>query len=482
MTDDNKQFSLTPGAAQEFTSTTKSAPQLQITSRWLLKILPWVPVQGGTYQLNRLVTEKPKDGLVAIDDDDKVKYESLHNLAMLRDFKNQDALVAIADLFNSSSNFKGFTAGDVIAQQGKPADRLFIIVSGKIDKSVELEHYNDNVVSTLGKGGNFNQKEFLAETEANWSTTYEASTDVEVRWILRKEFQNLFRRFPDLQKHIEEFLTPIRPPYRMHSRQYPLFVERSVFSIDTQVADLYNNPMNQTEQQLKLTIEQMRERQEHELINNQQFGLLHNVEPGQRIYSENSKTLLEDLDKLLVRRRSPQFLLAHPRAIEALARATSDRGIYPHTVNVGGQEVPAWRGVPVLPCTKIPIQANYTTSILVLRVGEQNQGVIGLTQTGIPDEYEPGLNVRFMGVNAEAMISYLVSAYFSVAVMVPDALGALDGVFVGSTGDFNTKKPIKHPKLSDPSDKPDEKPSKPEEKPTKPDEKPGKPDEKPGKR
>ena len=66
-----------------------------------------------------------------------------------------------------------------------------------------------------------------------------------------------------------------------------------------------------------------------------------------------------------------------------------------------------------------------SSSILVLRTGEESQGVIGLHQTGIPDEYQPSLSVRFMGINEKAVMSYLVSAYYSVALLVPDALGIL---------------------------------------------------------
>jgi hypothetical protein len=58
--------------------------------------------------------------------------------------------------------------------------------------------------------------------------------------------------------------------------------------------------------------------------------------------------------------------------------------------------------------------------------------VIGLNQTGLPDEYEPGLNVRFMGIDEKAVISYLVSTYFSAAVLVPDALGVLENVNVAN--------------------------------------------------
>jgi len=93
--------------------------------------------------------------------------------------------------------------------------------------------------------------------------------------------------------------------------------------------------------------------------------------------------------------------------------------------------VPAWRGVPIFPCNKIPISDRHTSSIIAMRTGENNQGVVGLQQAGIPDEYEPSLSVRFMGISEKAIISYLVSAYYSVAVLVPDALGILENVEIG---------------------------------------------------
>jgi hypothetical protein len=97
--------------------------------------------------------------------------------------------------------------------------------------------------------------------------------------------------------------------------------------------------------------------------------------------------------------------------------------------------VPAWRGVPIFPCSKIPITDGDISSILALRVGEDNQGVVGLHQTGIPDEYEPSLSVRFMGIDEKAIMSYLVSAYYSVAILVPDALGVLENVEIARPRD-----------------------------------------------
>ncbi|MDQ2695192.1 MAG: Crp/Fnr family transcriptional regulator, partial [Pseudomonadota bacterium] len=139
----------------------------------------------------------------------------------------------------------------------------------------------------------------------------------------------------------------------------------------------------------------------------------------------------DDLDELLSRRRKSQYFLAHPRTIAAFGRECSRRGLYPPTLDLEGSKVIAWRNVPILPCDKIPITEARTSSILVMRTGEENQGVVGLHQTGIPDECQPGLNVRFMGLDDKGIISYLVSAYYSAAVLVPDALGVLEDVDIG---------------------------------------------------
>jgi hypothetical protein len=192
--------------------------------------------------------------------------------------------------------------------------------------------------------------------------------------------------------------------------------------------------MNQIDQQLKLTVEALRERQEHELVNNAEFGLLHNADLRQRVQTHSGPPTPDDLDELLSRRRETKVLLAHPKAIAAFARQCTKAGIYPPGIEFLGHRVPAWRDVPLLPCNKIPVAKDHTTSIIAMRTGEDNQGVVGLHQTGIPDEYQPSLSVRFMGINEQAIMSYLVSAYYSAAVLVPDALGLLENVEVPSSG------------------------------------------------
>jgi hypothetical protein len=218
--------------------------------------------------------------------------------------------------------------------------------------------------------------------------------------------------------------------YDASPREYELSLAQTILRVHTRVADLYNQPMDQTEEQLRLAIAELRECQETQLLTNPSFGLLANAAASQRLHTKSGPPTPSDLDELLCRRRKTRFFLAHPRAIAAFGRECSRSGVYPETVDVDGSAVRGWRGVPVLPCPKIPITPSGVTSILAMRTGEKDAGVIGLYQTGLPDEREPGLSVRSRGIDDKGIMSYLISTYYSAAILVPDALGVLDNVEV----------------------------------------------------
>ena len=203
--------------------------------------------------------------------------------------------------------------------------------------------------------------------------------------------------------------------------------------------------MQQLEEQVRLTIEGIKERQEWELINNKKYGLLHSVDPTQRISPRYGSPTPDDLDELLALVwKKPSFFLAHPKAIAAFERECTRRGVPPVTTQLFGTPVINWRGVPLVPTDKLLVNGKTNpavgeggkTNILLLRVGEQKQGVIGLYQPGLPGEQTPGLSVRFMGINHNAVGSYLVSLYCSAAVLTDDAIAALENVEVGNYHEY----------------------------------------------
>jgi hypothetical protein len=462
--DGQAQLSLGTAAARNLATTTKSVPQMQsITSRWLLRLLPWVQASGGTYRVNRRLVYTVGDGRVSFETvgaQVRVIPAELRELPLLRGLDDEAALEALAGRFEQ----REFEPGQVIAESGQPADRLFVIAHGKVNR-LGAGEYGDRTILAVLSGGDYVGDRELIGPQDQWEYTITAVTPCTVLALPRGEFEEVAGQSEALGAHLERYRARPELPqnkrgeaditlasghvgeaalpgtfvdYEVAPREYELSVAQTVLRVHTRVADLYNQPMNQLEQQLRLTIEALRERQEHELINNREFGLLHNADLSQRISTRTGPPTPDDLDELLaVVWKDPAFLLAHPQTIAAFGRECSRRGVYPQSVEVHGHAVPAWRGVPLFPCNKIPVSKTRTSSILAMRTGEADQGVIGLHQTGIPDEYQPGLNVRFMGINDQAVISYLVSAYYSAAVLVPDALGILEITEIARGGEVS---------------------------------------------
>ncbi len=210
----------------------------------------------------------------------------------------------------------------------------------------------------------------------------------------------------------------------------------TVLDVHTRVSDLYSKPYNQIAEQLRLTIETIKERQEAELINNKEYGLLANIAPQQHIKTRTGAPTPDDLDELLAKVwKEPGFFLAHPLAITAFGRECTRRGVPPPTVSLFGSQFITWRGIPLIPCDKIKIEDN-KTKILLIRTGESRQGVVGLYQPDLPGAQSPGLAVRFMGINHKAIASYLVSLYCSLAVLTDDAIAVLEDVEINKYHEY----------------------------------------------
>jgi CRP-like cAMP-binding protein len=457
----NGQRSLDTTAARNLATTTKTVPQMQnITSRWLLRMLPWAEVSGGTYRVNRRLSYSVGDGrvtCVVAGGEVDVVAEELRELPVFCGVEDPEVLSAVADRFEQVE----LSPGEVLAHAGQPADRIFLIAHGKLQRFTTAKYDGDAALDVLADGEFFGHDDVL-EPDTTWPATVKAATASIVLALPRQSLEQVLDQFDELRAHVEQYLSSPKQAqnrfgeadiamasshegepdipgtfvdYETSPREYQLSVAQTVLRVHTRVADLYNDPMNQLEQQVRLTVQALRERQEWEMINNREFGLLHNADFGQRIRTRTGPPTPDDLDELISRRTKAQYFFAHPRAIAAFGRECTRRGLYPDTTMIGDHAVPAWRGLPLLPCSKIPISDERTTSILVVRTGEDDRGVVGLHQTGIPDEYEPSLSVRFMGIDEKAIMSYLVSAYYSVAILVPDALGVLEDVELGHFSD-----------------------------------------------
>lgn len=446
-----EQTSLSTQAARNLATITKSAPQMQgITARWLLQVMPWERISGGFYRVNRRLRYPLTEANVQFTEINaafRVVPRALASLPFLVGLEDDETLEALSDRFVQTEH----AAGDVIVEAGKPIETLYLIARGKV-VMCQTGKYGDRLdVNTLAEGDHFGERMAVGSRKP-WDVSVQAETPCTTLSISKQAFDRLCEDSPALRAQLDVFKARLRRPmdkygqadilieaghrgeprlpttfvdYEKHPREYELSVAQTILHVHTRVADLFNGPMDQVQEQIRLTCEALRERQEDEIINNPEFGLLHNVDPRQRLQTRKGPMTPDDMDTLLSRRRRTRLFLAHPRAIAAFFAECNSRGIYPETAEIEGKPVRAWRGVPVLSCDKIPITEDLTTSFLAMRLGEKHQGVFGIIPAELPHEIQPGLNIRFMGINEKAILSYLLSIYYSVVVPLPDALGVM---------------------------------------------------------
>jgi CRP-like cAMP-binding protein len=303
------QQSLGTAAARNLATTTKSVPQMQeISSRWLLRMLPWVDIQGGTYRVNRRLTFAVGDGrLTFVKTGDRVEIipAELGELPALRSYEDEEVLFEIARRCEQ----REIAAGEVIASFGSPTAEVYLLAHGRVEKVGTGPYGDDESLGVLADGAYLGDEALLNE-DAIWEYTARALTACTVLVLTRQDVEQIAERSDSLREHLQQRRSipqqrsnkygekeidlaaghsgePDIPhtfvDYEARPREYELSVAQTVLRIHTRVADLYNQPMNQTEQQIRLTVEALKERQEHELINNRDFGLLHNCEYDQRI-------------------------------------------------------------------------------------------------------------------------------------------------------------------------------------------------------
>ena len=461
---EKKQETFTQDAARQLATTTKSVPQMVgITPRYLTRLLPWVEVNSGTYRVNRQKVMLMQEAKIRFDFEGGESHLQAHHLRTLSLFRNVEEEI----LKTLAGKFKGetFAAGELIIREGDPGDKFYIIMSGKTEARQAGKHGRDLRLGIMNEGSYFGEIALLMDSPRVASV--EAVTATSVLGLGRKDFDGLLKADPGLKQRLisemeererlratlaNEFgeqklelytgdasaddLASTHVEYAESPREYPLTMLQSIVRIHTRMADIFNEPINQLREQLRMTIESLKERQEWELINHNDFGLVNQVAPSMRLATRSGPPTPDDMDDLLAKVwKSPAMFLAHPNAIAAFGRECTRRGVPPATIEIFGSPLLTWRGVPIVPCDKLVVDQG-TSNILLMRLGEERQGVVGLHQTGLPGEQQPSLSVRHMGIDARAVSSYLINLYFSCAVLVDDAVGMLEDVEVASYHDY----------------------------------------------
>lgn len=456
--------SLGAAAARKLATVTKTVPQMgSVTPRWLLRLLPWVDVEAGMFRVNRVRTIG--GALERVDTSLEAGEASLDptTLSAVPVLSNLDeaTLVSLAGMFRTEH----YPPGTRILSGDASQDRFFIIVKGTVEvaeTAVPGTWQPQPDRRLLRIGDYFGESSLLSDTPS--ATNVESLTSTTVMSLARDDFATLAEA-PALRERLsrpvslrsieeacarvtlssagEKLLPTSYVDYDDSPREYDLQVVQTTLRVDTKIIDQYSSPHDQLDQQIRLAVEAARERQEWEIVNNSDFGLVHNVDVNMRVPTRSGPPTPDDMDELAsLVWKEPAFFLAHPRAIAAFGRECTKRGVPPPTISMFGSPFLTWRGIPIVPNDKMIVQYDHgvrKSKILLMRVGEERQGVVGLHQPSVSNTDVPSLAVRYNGVDNYGVSAYLLSLYFSVAVLVDDALGMLEDVEVGHYEDNGRK-------------------------------------------
>ena len=367
MTDNLLQRSVTTSVARNLASTTKTSPKMMsITPRWLLNLLPFVQVNGGTYRVNRTKVELAKAERIGVDFTEGAATFSPESLRSVPLFsKLPDAITArMATRFKTEE----VSLGNKLVVEGEDGNKFFIIAQGQVEVLSKGIHGSDLRIALLSDGEYFGENDVVSENPSD--VTIRTITPCVLLAISRKDLETVLGELPNLNDEFKRviaehqelrstvnrygernidlvsgFAENVEIPetfvdYTATPREYSLSAVQTVVRVHTRVSDLYNDPFNQLQEQMRLTIEGIKERQEWDLINSKKFGLINSVDPAMRISTRYCAPTPDDLDELLALVwKKPAFFLAHPRAIAAFERECTWRGVPPVTMNLFGTPV-----------------------------------------------------------------------------------------------------------------------------------------------
>jgi Cyclic nucleotide-binding domain len=195
---DDPQLSLSTAAARNLATTTKTVPQMQgITSRWLLRLLPWVQVNAGTYRVNRRLTYAVGGGKLAITvtaDQAAIVPPSLREVPLFNGFDDDEVLAAIAAAFTQ----REVDAGATIADRGQPIGEFVVVAHGKVHRAGEGHFGEDTALGLVADGGYLGLDGLT--TDATWDHTVIAATEAVLLTLPKSAFQAIVDRSPALQE------------------------------------------------------------------------------------------------------------------------------------------------------------------------------------------------------------------------------------------------------------------------------------------
>ncbi len=158
MTDSLLQRSVTTSVARNLANTTKTSPKMMsITPRYLLNLLPWVQVDGGTYRVNRTKVELSKAERIEVDwsaGAASLSAESLRSVPLFSKLPE-----TIISRMTSGFKIEEVSLGNQLIVEGEDRSKFFIIAQGQVEVLSKGVHGSKLRIALLTEG------EFFGETD-----------------------------------------------------------------------------------------------------------------------------------------------------------------------------------------------------------------------------------------------------------------------------------------------------------------------------
>ena len=197
--------------------------------------------------------------------------------------------------------------GNKLLVEGEDLSKFFIIAQGQVEVLSKGVHGSDLRIALLSDGEFFGETDLVSDKPSE--VTIRTITPCVLLTLSRKDLDTVLAELNQedefkqvVAEHIElrstvnrygernidlvsGFAENVEIPetfvdYSANPREYSLSAVQTVVRVHTRVSDLYNGPYDQLEEQMRLTIEGIKERQEWEIVNSKKFGLIHSVDPA----------------------------------------------------------------------------------------------------------------------------------------------------------------------------------------------------------
>ena len=194
MSDSLLQRSVTTAVARNLATTTKTSPKMMsITPRWLLSLLPWVQVDGGTYRVNRTKVELSKAERIEVELADgvaSIPSESLRGVPLF-------SRVPEAVLARMAGRFKTeeVSLGNKLIVEGEDRSKFFIIVQGRVEVLSKGAHGSDLRIALLTEGEFFGETDLVSEKPSDM--TVRTITPCVLLTLSRKDLDSVLGELPN---------------------------------------------------------------------------------------------------------------------------------------------------------------------------------------------------------------------------------------------------------------------------------------------